>query len=122
MKQLAAFWSGTPLFVRGWFLGNLCYTMLVVLSFVSFNSDYLSESGLAELFALIIWPLTYYSPVGPGIFLYHLTWCLLGAILVGRFGSSKGITILAGVMYGIGVLFLICLTLGFFFMLWKMGS
>lgn len=121
MKQLATFWSGTPYFVRGWFLGNLCYTVLAVLSFTSSNSEDSALSVLADLFALMIWPITYYSPSNPGIILYHIAWCLLGAVFVGRFGGSKGITILAGVMYIIGVLFLVCLFVAFIFALGRMG-
>jgi hypothetical protein len=107
MKQLAAFWSGTPHWIRGLFLGNFFYIVVAVLIFISINNDPSEQSWITSVLAPFM--LLMNSPIDSRVILYHIAWCLLGAVFVEWAGGPKGITLLAGVMYGIGVLLFVCL-------------
>ena len=107
IKQLADFWSGTPYWIRGLFLGNFSYIVMTVLIFISINNGFSERSGITSVLAPFM--LLMNSPIDSRVILYHIAWCLLGAVFVEWVGGPKGITLLAGVMYGIGVLLFVCL-------------
>ena len=107
MKQLAAFWSGTPHWIRGLFLGNFSYIVMAVLIFISINNGFSDQSWITSVLAPFM--LLMNSPIDSRVILYHIAWCLLGAVFVEWVGGPKGITLLAGLMYGIGVLLFVCL-------------
>ena len=111
MKQLAALWSGTPHWIRGLFLGNFSYIGMAVLIFISNNGGFSEPSGISTVLAPFM--LLMNSPIDSRVILYHIAWCLLGAVFVEWVGGPKGITLLAGVMYGIGVLLFVCLIAAF---------
>jgi hypothetical protein len=49
MKQLAVFWSGTPHWIRGLFLGNFSYIGMAVLIFISNNNGFSEQSGISTV-------------------------------------------------------------------------
>jgi hypothetical protein len=102
MKQLTMLWFDTPRWARGLFLGNVCYVILAVLGFNLIDRSYWDQVWLASVFAPILWPMMG-TPISSGIFLYHATWCVFGALFVQLFGESKGMIILACLLYGVGI-------------------
>jgi len=87
-------WFDTPRWARGLFLGNVCYVILAVLGFSLIDHSYWDQAWLATILSPLLWPMMG-TPISASIFLYHLTWCVLGALFVQLFDVSKGITILA---------------------------
>jgi hypothetical protein len=98
MNQLALLWSDTPRWVRGWFLGNICY--LLVLGVATTLTDWASGGSewLLWVASVFLWQ------VEMGALFSHTVWCVLGALFVRAFGEVKGIGILLILMTGIGIL------------------
>lgn len=111
MKQLAVFWSGTPHWIRGLFLGNFSFSVMALLIFISINNGFSEQPGISTVLGPFMLLMT--SPIDSRVILHHIAWCLLGAVFVEWVGGPKGITLLAGVMYGIGVLLFVCLIAAF---------
>ena len=98
MNQIALLWSGTPRWVQGWFLGNVCY--LLVLGVATMLADWASGGNEWLLWVAFV----FLRPVEVGALFSHIVWCVLGALFVRAFGEVKGISILLILMTGIGIL------------------
>jgi hypothetical protein len=102
MKTFTTLWLDTPKWVRGFFLGNIAYIVLVGFGF----------NLVPDTFPLY-WTFTFFSrlimkvPQGSHFVLFHVAWCALGALLVRWFGEKKGVIILILLMCGIGIAFFI---------------
>lgn len=102
MKTLTRLWSDTPRWVRGFFLGNLCYIVYAVLTFHPLTYNLGTE--LCCFFLLPMRSPFLDGPIDTRMYYYHLTWCLLGAGLVQLFGEKRGIVILLSALYVIGII------------------
>ena len=101
MKYFTALWLDTPRWVRGLFLGNLCYVVLVAFGFGLLQNNF--APGM--IFAPLIW-LVNLIHLEPRYILYHVAWCVFGALFVQFLGERKGIILLVSLIYGIGIAFL----------------
>lgn len=106
MKQFAMLWFDTPRWIRGLFLGNLCYIALAVVGFSLIDHSSGDQLWLASVLAPIIWPMMR-TPISSAIFFYHVAWCVLGALFAQRFGEVKGIIILICILYVVGIALII---------------
>ena len=101
LKTLTKLWFDTPRWVRGFFLGNLCYIVYAVLTF-----NPLTYTVGVEICCPFLLPMrlpVLDSPIDSQMYSYHLLWCLLAAVLVQLFGEKRGIIILLGGLYVIGI-------------------
>ena len=109
MKPLANLWLDTPRWVRGFFLGNLCYIVYAVLAFNPLAGVFSSEVCWFYILLLPICIPIFDAPLDSRMYYYHLSWCLLGAGLVQWFGEKRGIVILVGVLYVISAILMLYL-------------
>ena len=102
MKQFATLWLDSPRWARGLFLGNLGYIVLALLGFSLIDHSFGDQMGLFIFFAPILWPMMG-TPISSSIFLYHVAWCVLGALFVEWLGEVKGLIILVCLIYAVGI-------------------
>jgi hypothetical protein len=100
MNQFVALWSDTPRWVRGWFLGSVCYLLLLGVAITLADWASGGNEWLVWVAFIFLWPIQ------AGALFSHSVWCALGALLVRAFGEVKGIGILLVLMTGIGILVL----------------
>ena len=107
MKQVAAFWSDSPRWARGLFLGNLCYIVLALVGFNLIDHSFGDQIWLMGVLSPLLWPMLGTPISSKIVFLYHLAWCLLGAIFVQWLGEAKGLLLLILLPYFVGIAILI---------------
>jgi hypothetical protein len=95
MKALRLLWFDMPRWARGIFLANLGYIVLTVFAFLWFTSVPRHPSWFFVFFLPATYPIAGLSG-SSRLLLYHLLWCVWGAVLVSWFGEKKGIMFLVG--------------------------
>jgi hypothetical protein len=102
LEKYIQLWVDTPRWIRGIFLGNLSYLLIIWFA-------YLIAWWKIDKLNVIGWIATVFLIPTIGLYLQcisHIVWCTLGAIFVGIFGEIKGILLLLVTVIGVGSLIL----------------
>jgi hypothetical protein len=93
--NILSLWSDTPRFLRGWFLGNFLYLLILL---VTSNSTWGPAIIQAPFFIFYILSSSRLA----GVVTAHLVWGGLGALFVGLTGEKvgPGILIILMVVFG----------------------